>query len=428
MATKATTPEPTPLDKIAEWARAEEGVSVADDGTITVEGDSELTIAVSADDERISMVHEHAETTSDPARVAAVRAALPGRGSPVTGTLSAGRTRLTATLTSTLYVDGLNRQAFVTGLNGLIAAADALTTASADSRRQGTAAPTAGDEAVADLVESAADAVAGEAGSIVQEALSEEEAAALAEAEEAEARAAAEEAAAQQAARAAQAAATVGAAVGAWSPTHKVPEGGMRAWPEPNPALPPAADLQARVELTIAEKRGDWARVVGSNGWTGWVDARRLAPIGAATATPASSAAGASGASSTTFPIAAIGGIAVAIAAFLPWFSLDTFDANSFEVALPFLWDLHASGQPALGYLVAALGALGLLAPFVEQIPSGARRFAGVASVAVAALYVFQVNRGLGTGLGDTIDTVGYGVYVALAGGLALMAAPTSKP
>lgn len=425
MATKATTPGPTPLDKIAEWARAEEGVSVADDGTISVEGDRELHIAVTADDERISMVHEHSETTSDPARVAAVRAALPGRGSPVTGTLGAGRTRLTATLTSTLYVDGLNRQAFVTCLNALIAAADALTVSPDGGKQEGIGTPDAGDEATGDLIEAADEAAAAEAVASAAEALSVEEAAALAEAEEAEARAAAEEAAAQQAARTAQAVATPTQAATTWSPTHKVPEGGMRAWPEPNPALPPGADLQARVELTIAEKRGDWARVVGSNGWTGWVDARRLAPIGAAMATPSTAAA--SGTASTTLPIAAIGGVAIAVAAFLPWFSMDTFDANSFEIALPFLWDLLASGQPALGYLVVALGALGLLAPFVEQIPSGARRFAGLAAVAVAGLYVFQVNRGLGTGLGDTIDTVGYGVYVALAGGLALMAAPTSK-
>ncbi|MBA2570482.1 MAG: PrsW family intramembrane metalloprotease [Chloroflexi bacterium] len=61
-----------------------------------------------------------------------------------------------------------------------------------------------------------------------------------------------------------------------WSPTHRVPETGMVVWSSPDPRLPPMLTLQARLDVRVAEQAGDWARVVASNGWTGWVDARLL--------------------------------------------------------------------------------------------------------------------------------------------------------
>jgi hypothetical protein len=64
----------------------------------------------------------------------------------------------------------------------------------------------------------------------------------------------------------------------AWTPTHLVPDEGMAAWAAPDPSLPPAVTLGGRLELVVAERAGDWARVVAVNGWTGWVDARRLVP------------------------------------------------------------------------------------------------------------------------------------------------------
>lgn len=61
-----------------------------------------------------------------------------------------------------------------------------------------------------------------------------------------------------------------------WTPTHRVPDEGMAAWPAADPALPPMVTLGGRLELVVAERAGDWARVVAVNGWTGWVDGRRL--------------------------------------------------------------------------------------------------------------------------------------------------------
>jgi RsiW-degrading membrane proteinase PrsW (M82 family) len=62
----------------------------------------------------------------------------------------------------------------------------------------------------------------------------------------------------------------------AWFPTHWVPDGGMTAWAAPDPTRAPMVALGGRLELVIVEIAGDWARVVAVNGWTGWVDGRRL--------------------------------------------------------------------------------------------------------------------------------------------------------
>jgi hypothetical protein len=387
MAAKGSTPDHTALNKVAEWAKAEPGVTVAGDGTISVAGDTPLTITVTADDERVQLTHRHVETTADAARVEAVRRNLPGRGSQVTGAVAAAGTTMEMTLTATLYVDGLSRQGFVAAFNDLVAATD---------RAVGSM-PSA-------IIESKPAAAAVTAAAAAVTAVPAAPPAAPAAAEPVSPDTAPTMVLSQ-----------------VWVPTHRVPDGGMRAWPKPDPAVEPIATLQARVELSIAESRGDWVRVVGSNGWTGWVDARRLLPMTAGTGSRA--AAGSGGG----FPLGALGAVAMIVAAFLPWFDSGGFTADSFKVALPFLWDLGASGDPALGYAIAGLGALGLIAEFLKGVPDGLRRLAGIAGLVAAALFAYQVNRGVAGTVSDTIDVLGYGVYVAIAGALVLLISPKGR-
>ncbi len=61
-----------------------------------------------------------------------------------------------------------------------------------------------------------------------------------------------------------------------WLPTHRVPPGGMAAWPSPDPSLPPMVELSAGLDLVVERRAGAWAFVRAINGWRGWVDARRL--------------------------------------------------------------------------------------------------------------------------------------------------------
>lgn len=65
-----------------------------------------------------------------------------------------------------------------------------------------------------------------------------------------------------------------------WHPTHLVPPSGMAAWSTPDPASSPVAQLDARLPVEVVQRAGEWAWVVCSNGWTGWVDGRLLQPIG----------------------------------------------------------------------------------------------------------------------------------------------------
>jgi hypothetical protein len=64
-----------------------------------------------------------------------------------------------------------------------------------------------------------------------------------------------------------------------WQPTHRVPEDGTRSWAAPDPSAPERSRLAGRLPVAVVERRGAWARVRASNGWTGWVDGRRLRPL-----------------------------------------------------------------------------------------------------------------------------------------------------
>jgi hypothetical protein len=61
-----------------------------------------------------------------------------------------------------------------------------------------------------------------------------------------------------------------------WAPTHRVPAVGMWAWNVPDPAAQPAAALDPHLEVQATEHRGEWVRILCSNGWAAWVDGRQL--------------------------------------------------------------------------------------------------------------------------------------------------------
>ncbi|MER5203711.1 hypothetical protein [Streptomyces sp. NPDC002825] len=61
-------------------------------------------------------------------------------------------------------------------------------------------------------------------------------------------------------------------------PTHVVPRSGLPAWEAPDPGLP-TAPLDAFLPVRLVDRTGDWGRVLCSNGWTAWVDARLLVSV-----------------------------------------------------------------------------------------------------------------------------------------------------
>jgi hypothetical protein len=60
-----------------------------------------------------------------------------------------------------------------------------------------------------------------------------------------------------------------------WRPSHLVPGGGLPAWPLPDPTTVPTY-LDPELEVAVDQWDMHWAHVVCSNGWSGWVDGRRL--------------------------------------------------------------------------------------------------------------------------------------------------------
>ncbi|MGW6551742.1 hypothetical protein ACWGBV_15975, partial [Streptomyces sp. NPDC055051] len=61
-------------------------------------------------------------------------------------------------------------------------------------------------------------------------------------------------------------------------PTHVVPRGGLSAWQAPDPGRP-TVPLDAFLPVRLVERTGDWGRVLCSNGWEAWVDARLLVTV-----------------------------------------------------------------------------------------------------------------------------------------------------
>ncbi|MEU8576875.1 hypothetical protein [Streptomyces asoensis] len=61
-------------------------------------------------------------------------------------------------------------------------------------------------------------------------------------------------------------------------PTHVAPRHGMPAWEEPDPSRP-AVPLDPLLPVQLLERRGDWGYVQCSNGWSAWVDGRRLVAV-----------------------------------------------------------------------------------------------------------------------------------------------------
>jgi hypothetical protein len=67
------------------------------------------------------------------------------------------------------------------------------------------------------------------------------------------------------------------AAPAGFRPTHTAAAGGQPTWT--SPGGDPGPVLDAGLEVEVAERSGNWARVVAANGWTGWVDSRQLQPL-----------------------------------------------------------------------------------------------------------------------------------------------------
>jgi hypothetical protein len=376
-------------EKILGWAEADARVDVNDDGTLTLRGDPPITVTVAEDDERVVLAHAHDLPGAGAAKAdAAVRALGGRRGTLVEGSAKVTTAGVTITLESPIFLDGLNRDSFSRALQDLAAETDTVLAA------------------VGDDADTTAEVVADDTAETAEEAAPTTDPDDTREVER----------------------------VGAWTATHEVPAGGMSAWARPDPSLEPSAQLQARVHLAIAERRGDWARVVGSNGWSGWVDARRLQTVGtvaAKTATaspqPQREPSGIEFGGFTLRPLPLVGGAVVILSAFLPWTDTGLTTADAFDIPLPALFDYATtSTSPELAWFLLAIGIAAVLAAALPNIPSAATKVLGLAALVSGVAFIGQAVRfvsDFGGSAGDAFsDVLGFGAYVAIGGGAILLA------
>ena len=361
------------LEKVAGWLEDESGFTIDESGTVVIDGDPPLELGLSVDDGRVVITNVTAEPGAGAGRADAVISAFPDRGTTMHATAAVDRAGVVITVTNHVYVDGLNRQSFMTALNELVAAVDTIDrTPVAETRVYEPAVAGAAQNPEVDAPGETTAEIAAEPSS-------------------------------------------------GWTPTHRVPSTGMRAWAEPDPSQQPVTRLEPGVELVVTEQRGDWARVVGSNDWTGWIDARRLQEIGA-TAPATSSTVKLGGIELRPLPL--IGAAALLLSAFLPWVSGFT-SVNSLDVALSFLWDLNAAGSPYLGWIIIAVAVIALALAVMKNPNPLLLRLMGILAVAITGAFLFQMYRGIsdsGGTLGDVFEFLGIAPWVSLGAGVVLIA------
>jgi len=381
------------LSRIATWCEAAPDLDM-DGTTVTVAGDPPIAVVVEPGEDAVVLKHTHKAATVDESFAAKAAALLGGRGSMLEGDVATTESGTKVAIRYPIYLDGLNRQTFLLAIRDIAGTADSL------AGMSGTAA-TAGVVAAAENAEPVAVAAA--------EAAVEEEP---------------EPQAAQT---------VVVEPAAAWAATHTVPGGGLSAWAEPDPGLAPVAKLAARVELQVQEERGAWARVVGSNGWSGWVDGRKLRPLeGAAAArvpvtgaAPVGAAATAGRSAGMTIrPLALLGGLAMLIAAFLPWNATGTALDGSFAIPFgkpmdwpfAFVWNSLSPSQPRIAIVVLLLALAVLTVALLPRVTSAVATGVAAVGVLVGLAFLYQFSRA--PGWSDTFKILEVGFWVFLVGAI----------
>jgi hypothetical protein len=341
------------LDRVREWVAAESGMTIDAEDRISVDGPPITVLAATVDEGHLTLTHRRTEPATNEDRIAGIRARAADPGPGVVGKVEVTGAELEITLSATLARERLGRHAFLAAVHALLGAIESTGPAMAPPATEPAPEPDPDDTRVLER---------------------------------------------------------------AWVPSHAVPKGGLPTWPTPDGRSPSPVRLEAGVELSIAETRGDWARVVGSNGWTGWLDRRRLQPIHPRPHSGPVAAGAPSTRSIRTLPL--IGLLAVGVSSVLPWLRGPDGSFTALEVPLAFLWDVAAAEPPHLAWLLlaAATAVAGLTVWARHQllfIPLG------LVVLAVPMLFVAQVYRGA---TGDALGLIGIAPLVAFIAGLVLLA------
>jgi hypothetical protein len=198
------------------------------------------------------------------------------------------------------------------------------------------------------------------------------------------------------------------------------------------------ATIEARVEVVVREERGAWAEVLCSNGWSAWVDGRRLIAVGAPGVPQPEPAPGPSlgGRSTPKLDVATlarlatppmVGAVVLALGTLVSWTRGGFGSDNAFDVPVSFLWSKAASGGIKLGVILFLLGVAGGVVTSRPEIQRFRIAVGGLAALCVV-VFMIQMQRFLSGSPFNITDVLGLGVLVTLAGAVALAVAPPRWP
>jgi len=478
------------LSRIAAWCSADPRLTFLEEGpAVEVAGEPPLQLELEVGEEEVLLSHRLEVPGVGEEAAAEARALVNKRGSLMRGTAEIEGGLLAASLEYPIYLDGLNRQNFLLGTQELAGAADALTALGGGMAGDIAARPAEVEpEATPEVVPEVATAAAAAPVADTMEMAAPEQPAAFTPTHEVppggmsawtrpdpslqamarldarvqlrvdetrgawarvtgsngwtgwvDARrlaplggdtttpSAAVEATGPTPAVAAQAPAVTAPMAAAWQATCQVPAGGLPAWTAPDPSQAPAAQLAERVQLRVEETRGAWARVSGENGWTGWVDGRRLAALGGGGTAAGGGAATLmlGGLKVRLLPL--LGGIALIVATFVNWLQMGS--SNGFQVGLPFLWGgwEHGGDNPDLGIFTLIIGIGAVLLAVLPRTSAIALRILGIVALVIGVVFIVQVilwAGDMGGSAGDAFtDGISAAPYVAVVGGILMLLA-----
>jgi hypothetical protein len=177
-----------------------------------------------------------------------------------------------------------------------------------------------------------------------------------------------------------------------------------------DPTAPVVARLDRGLPVAVAERQGDWARIVCANGWEAWVDGRLLTPLA-----PTATARQQSGLMLAGVGLLSLlGAVAVGIGGFLDWWKVGA-SVTAWDIPMKFLvtGDVGDGVKAGPFLLVVVLVALPLVTR--RPLPSTALLVLGAVP---ALLAVTALIRGVRE---DPSIDPRIGLVLTLAGGVLIM-------
>ena len=218
----------------------------------------EALVLQEPDKDRVTMRHTASLSSGAEDGAQSVLDARPGS---VTGTVDRGWSGTSVVVQTHVYHDGLNKNSFVQALSEIARTAQLLGAITATAAASSTAASTASTAAASTQQGVHASTTPQSAAAAQPQAMPAPSFSPQPQAQ-------------PQPQPQQQPALQPVPAQASWVPTHSVPPQGLRAWAAPDPAGPVVATLAPGLPIQVSEVRGAWARVICSNGWTGWIDGR----------------------------------------------------------------------------------------------------------------------------------------------------------